>query len=86
MVVLCRELNDPEVFDRAVPRLYLYSRADSMVGVEEVEEHAEIARGKGWDVTKVRFEKSAHCSHVREDEGRYWGAVMEAWKKGPRLG
>ena len=86
MVVLCRELNDPEVFDRAVPRLYLYSRADSMVGVEEVEEHAEIAMGKGWDVTKVRFEKSTHCSHVREDEGRYWGAVMEAWKKGPRRG
>ncbi|USP77646.1 hypothetical protein yc1106_04920 [Curvularia clavata] len=84
MIILCRELNDEEVFDKRVPRVYLYSRADTMVGFEEADEHAEIARGKGWDVTKVQFEKSAHCGHVREDAERYWAAVMEAWKKGPR--
>jgi hypothetical protein len=28
----------------------------------------------------VRFEKSAHCGHVREDESKYWGAILEAWK------
>lgn len=84
MVVLCRELNDEAVFDRRVPRVYLYSRADLMVGFEEADEHADIARAKGWDVTKVQFEKSAHCGHVREDEERYWGAIMEAWNMGPR--
>ncbi|KAF2852673.1 hypothetical protein T440DRAFT_392016 [Plenodomus tracheiphilus IPT5] len=84
MVVLCRELNDEKTFDKRVPRVYLYSRADLMVGFEEADEHADIAKGKGWDVTKVQFEKSAHCGHVREDEGKYWGAIMEAWKKGPR--
>lgn len=84
MVVLCRELNDERVFDRGVPRVYLYSRADLMVGFDEVDEHANAARAKGWDVTKVQFEKSAHCGHVREDEGKYWGAIMEAWKKGPK--
>jgi hypothetical protein len=84
MIVLCRELNDEAVFNNHVPRVYLYSRADQMVGFEEADEHAEIARSKGWDVTKVQFEKSAHCGHVREDEAKYWAAVMDAWKKGPR--
>ncbi|KAF1847428.1 indole-diterpene biosynthesis protein-like protein PaxU [Cucurbitaria berberidis CBS 394.84] len=84
MVALCEELNDDRVFDSSVPRVYLYSRADTMVGFEEADEHANIARAKGWDVTKVHFEKSAHCGHVREDEAKYWTAVMEAWKTGPR--
>ncbi|KAI8942169.1 hypothetical protein NX059_000257 [Plenodomus lindquistii] len=85
MVVLYRELNDEKVFDTKVPRVYLYSRADAMVGFEEADEHADIAIAKGWDVVKVHFEKSAHCGHVREDEAKYWGAIMEAWKKGPRV-
>ncbi|KAH7374297.1 hypothetical protein BKA66DRAFT_513734 [Pyrenochaeta sp. MPI-SDFR-AT-0127] len=84
MITLCEELNDDQVFDNSVPRVYLYSRADKMVGFEEADEHANIAKAKGWDVTKVQFEKSAHCGHVREDESKYWAAIMEAWKAGPR--
>jgi hypothetical protein len=84
MVVLCRELNDEDVFDNRVPRVYLYSRADTMVGFEEADEHADIAEAKGWDVTKVQFERSGHCGHVREDEERYWEGIMGAWKRGPR--
>lgn len=86
MVVLCRELNDESVFDTNVPRLYLYSRSDTMVRFEEADEHADLAKAKGWDVTKVQFEKSPHCGHIREDENKYWAAVMEAWKKGPKSG
>ena len=82
MVILCRELNDERVFDKRVPRLYLYSRADKMVGFDEVEEHAAIAKGKGWDVTMVQFENSAHCGHVREDEAKYWASVVQAWEAG----
>ncbi|KAH7076124.1 indole-diterpene biosynthesis protein-like protein PaxU [Paraphoma chrysanthemicola] len=84
MVILCRELNDAAVFDNAVPRVYLYSHADQMVGFEEADEHADIAESKGWTVTRVKFERSAHCGHVREDEAKYWGAIMAAWKSGPR--
>lgn len=84
MVIICRELNDEKVFDPRVPRVYLYSRADTMVGFEEADEHADIAKVKGWDVTKVQFENSAHCGHVREDEAKYWAAVLEAWNVGPR--
>jgi hypothetical protein len=84
MVILCRQLNDETVFDNTVPRVYLYSRADQMVGFEEADEHADIAESKGWDVTRVQFEKSAHCGHVREDETKYWATIMEAWRRGPR--
>lgn len=83
-IVITRELNDKSLFNSGVPRVYLYSRADQMVLFEEVDEHADIAKSKGWDVAKVQFEKSAHCGHLREDEAKYWAAIMEAWKKGPR--
>ncbi|KAF2995994.1 hypothetical protein E8E13_000558 [Curvularia kusanoi] len=82
MVVLCREMNNEAIFDKTIPRVYLYSKVDEMVGREEVEDHAAIAKRKGWYVTMVRFEKSAHCGHVREDEGKYWRAILEAWKNG----
>ncbi|KAF2864747.1 indole-diterpene biosynthesis protein-like protein PaxU [Massariosphaeria phaeospora] len=85
MVTIGRQLNDAALFDTWVPRVYLYSEADEMVGVDEVEGHADDAAQKGWDVTKVRFENSPHAGHIREDEDKYWGAVMEAWKAGPRM-
>ena len=84
MVVLCRGLNDTSLFDVRTPRVYLYSKADVMVGYEEVEEHAGLASAKGWDVEKVRFENSAHAGHIREDDVKYWNAVMEAWNRGQR--
>lgn len=84
MVVMCRQLNDPTIFDMRAPRVYLYSKADQMVGYDEVEEHADAAAAKGWDVAKIRFENSAHAGHVRENEGLYWGGIMTAWKRGPR--
>lgn len=80
-IVVFRQLNDDSVFDKAVPRIYLYSKLDEMVGVEEVDEHADLAESKGWNVKRVCFEKSGHCGHVREDEKKYWGAIMEAWNR-----
>jgi hypothetical protein len=82
--VMCRELNDPTLFDMRTPRVYLYSKADQMVGDDEVDEHADAAIAMGRDVVKVRFENSPHAGHVREDESKYWGAVMDAWKRGSR--
>jgi hypothetical protein len=84
MVILYRAMNDENVFDTTVPRVYLYSRVDEMVGFEEADEHADIAESKGWDVTRVHFEKSSHCGHVREDEAKYWAAIMAGWKKGSK--
>ncbi|KAF1917415.1 indole-diterpene biosynthesis protein-like protein PaxU [Ampelomyces quisqualis] len=78
-IALYRQLNDTLVFDKTVPRVYIYSHADVMVGFKEVDEHADIASTKGWNVTKVKFERSSHCGHVREDEKKYWTVILEAW-------
>ncbi len=83
-VRICNELNNDTLYDKTVPRVYLYSRVDTMVGFEEADEHADLAKEKGWDVTKVIFDKSPHCAHIREDSAKYWAAIMEAWKRGPR--
>jgi hypothetical protein len=85
MVVMSRLLNDPEIFDNRVPRVYLYSKVDQMVDWTEIEDHADQAMGKGWEVERVRFEKSPHVGHILEDGERYWGAVMQGWQKGGGL-
>lgn len=80
MAILCDAMNSKDLFDERVPRLYLYSRADEMVGWEEVERHADEAEALGWtSVARVRFEASAHAGHIRENAGKYWAAVLEAW-------
>jgi pimeloyl-ACP methyl ester carboxylesterase len=81
MLTMARLLNDPELFDIKAPRVYLYSKADAMVGDDEVEEHAEQAAATGRHVITVRFEKSPHAGHIMEDEGKYWGAVKKAWNR-----
>lgn len=84
MDVMRRQLNAPVLFDQRAPRVYLYSKADEMVGHDEVEEHADKAEAQGWKVTRIRFERSPHAGHIREDEARYWGAVQKAWEEGAR--
>jgi hypothetical protein len=86
MLVMCREMNDTAIFDVRVPRVYLYSKADLMVKADEVEEHADEAEAQGWAIKRMCFEKSPHVGHILEDAGKYWGAVLEAWKTGPRNG
>ncbi|KAF2677899.1 indole-diterpene biosynthesis protein-like protein PaxU [Lentithecium fluviatile CBS 122367] len=84
IVVMGRQMNDSTIFDVRTPRVYCYSRADVMVKDDEVEEHADHAEARGWAVKKVCFEKSPHAGHIREDERKYWDAVLEAWETGPR--
>lgn len=65
-----------------VPRLYVYSLADKMVDWREVEAHARMAEENGQTgrVELVRFERSEHVAHVKEDAGRYWSAVQRTWE------
>lgn len=75
-------LNEPALLPSGVPRLYLYSKADKMVDWREVEEHARSAEecGASGRTELVRFERSEHVSHVREDAVRYWDAVRKCWE------
>lgn len=76
---LRRDLLDTRKFSAMAPRVYLYSKADVMVGPDEVEEHAMRAKQKGWRVETVKFEHSPHAGHIMEDADRYWGAVERLW-------
>lgn len=75
-------LNEPRLLPNGVPRLYLYSKADTMVDWREVEAHARNAEenGASGKTELVKFEKSEHVAHVREDAEKYWDAVRMCWK------
>ena len=71
-----RGLVDPEMFGEGVPRLYLCSKEDRIVGFEAVRGHVREARRRGYrDVELVVFEVGAHCGLLREDSGRYWREI-----------
>lgn len=61
------------------PRLYLFSRKDTLVSWHEVTRHAETAKERGMDVRCELFEESAHVAHVRAEPERYWSSVQEVW-------
>lgn len=73
-----RDTTHAEVLSsRAVPRLYLYSKADRIVNWRDVGEHAQIARRAGCVVYMVLFRNSMHVAHIKEDETKYWSAVRQ---------
>jgi hypothetical protein len=76
---LRRELNDPELFGRRATRLYLVSRADRMVAVEDVLSHAQEAKEGGYEVGIVVFDTAPHCALILEDAQRYWDAIRRCW-------
>jgi len=73
-------LDDDEMWDTNVPRCYLYSEADSLIFWKDIEDHGQAAEGRGTSVTMVKFQGSAHCRHIQENEGRYWDAVRRTWE------
>ena len=72
---LRRDLNDPSLFSKAAPRLYIYSKTDQMVDYKDVQSHAAEAKGKGWSVRTDMFEGSKHVGHLMVDGDRYWEDV-----------
>ncbi len=74
-----RSLNDEKLFGKEGRRLYVYSTGDDMVRWQDVEEHAEEAREKGYAVDLEKFGKSGHAAHLILDPERYWRAVERVW-------
>ncbi|KAL0940585.1 uncharacterized protein CTRU02_203348 [Colletotrichum truncatum] len=73
-------LNQPNLLQNELRRVYVYSKEDRMVDWEDVERHAEEASKIGFKVEKERFEGSPHVAHARLDSVRYWGAVRGLWE------
>lgn len=91
-------LNDPTgpFFGRCIPRLYICSRTDEMIPIEDVRRHAEDAKavmrrqGLREDEVKRRvrleeFEQSPHVGHLMVDRTRYWRIVTAVWQESMRL-
>lgn len=72
-------LKNTDIFNVEAKRCYIYSVADNMVQWQFVEEHAEEAEKRGYDVQTEKFLESDHCSHLLIDPERYWGIVQNLW-------
>ncbi|KAF7303955.1 hypothetical protein MIND_00626200 [Mycena indigotica] len=67
--------------DKKTPRLYIYSKADSVMPWTDVDAHAQRTERDGIDVRSVCFEDSAHVSHARTHPEEYWAAIQNVWKE-----
>jgi hypothetical protein len=72
-------INNPAFESRDAQRLYLYSKSDEIIPWEPVEDHAAVAKGKGYQVGLEMFLDTPHCGHVRKYPERYWNAIKKAW-------
>lgn len=54
-----------------VPQLYLYSTADAIIPVGDVEAHIASQKKRGVPITAVDFEDSAHCEHYKQYPDKY---------------
>jgi hypothetical protein len=71
------DLKDEKLICFKSRRLYLYSEADSLIGANEVREHAAECASKGRDVETVNFQVSGHVRHAIVNPERYWDAVTK---------
>ncbi|MCJ1282567.1 hypothetical protein MMC26_001891 [Xylographa opegraphella] len=75
------ELNDPDLITVNATREYIYSKADRLVSWKDVEDHADEAEAKGYQVRKEMFENTGHVAHMRLERERYWSQISSLWSK-----
>jgi hypothetical protein len=71
---------DPQLWNPATPRCYLYSEADELIDSRDIREHIDESAALGIPVMDVHFEGSNHCKHAAQDPERYWSSVMKNWQ------
>lgn len=74
-------LLDEDVVEKSVPRVYIYSKEDKLVGYQQVEEHAAEAKKEGYRTERVEFTGSGHVQHMMQDPETYWGAITNVLKE-----
>lgn len=72
-------MNDPRFSSLDARRCYVYSRSDKLVKWEDVEEHADEAERRGYDVRRTKFDATEHVSHMKTDRFKYWTAMERLW-------
>lgn len=83
-----KALNDERLWGdlRGVPRTYLFGDEDEIIWWGDVHSHgveSAMMQDEGSvGSLMVRFKRTGHCAHVREEETRvvYWEAVRRTWE------
>ncbi|MCJ1292606.1 hypothetical protein MMC34_004158 [Xylographa carneopallida] len=75
------ELNDPDLISVKAIREYIYSKADRLVWWKDVEDHADEAEARGYQVRKEMFENTGHVAHMRLEYEKYWSEVAALWDR-----
>ncbi|KIY62086.1 hypothetical protein CYLTODRAFT_459295 [Cylindrobasidium torrendii FP15055 ss-10] len=66
---------------RDSPRLYVYSKPDTILDWKQVQAHAKTCREQlGYPVEDLVFEDTQHVAHARMHPDEYWEAVDRTWK------
>ncbi|RYP76011.1 hypothetical protein DL771_002083 [Monosporascus sp. 5C6A] len=81
MLTRNQRIHNDRTLARQTNRSYVYSKEDAMVDWRHVEEHARDAAAKGIPVRRELYQGSAHVSHMRTDNGRYWKIVTDTWEE-----
>ena len=76
----CQLLNDRKFVPREAKRAYIYSSMDRIINWKSVEDHAKVAKEKGYTTRLELFEGSSHVGHAKKDPQRYWTIVEELWQ------
>jgi hypothetical protein len=69
-----RDLNDSTLFGLG-PRLFLFSKTDTVIAADDIAAHAKQAAELGFDVRTEVWEDAVHCALPMADSQRYWNAV-----------
>ncbi|KAI0200824.1 hypothetical protein F4808DRAFT_460337 [Astrocystis sublimbata] len=62
-------------------RLFCYSKEDDLIHWEDLEEHANIAQGKGYQTVLEEFKGSPHVGHMRMHPEQYWSTILRCWEQ-----
>jgi hypothetical protein len=71
------KLNDWTLVDTDAKRLYVYSRADTIVVARDPKAHLELAKEVGVEVTVLEEKDTLHMQALIKDEERYWRTVKK---------
>ncbi|RYO81105.1 hypothetical protein DL766_007190 [Monosporascus sp. MC13-8B] len=81
MLTRTHRIHNDRTLVRQTNRSYVYSKEDAMVGWRHIEEHARDAAAKGIPVRREMYQGSAHVTHMRTDDRRYWKIVTDTWEE-----
>ena len=73
-------MNETQLITTKAPRLYIFSKEDSMMNADEIVVHGREAQRRGYEVDLAEFSGSGHVAHMMLDSDRYWKLIGQLWE------